>query len=306
MLALNNWYRPLLPLHKVITNEPTDTGDVVTVKPPFWRRDLELPEDLVEEVGRLYGFNQLPVVLPERSGQAVTKNRGLELLHNIRTLLTRVGANELLTYSFVPEQLLKKAGQDPIQAFHIRNAISPELQYYRLSLTPSLLEKVHSNIKAGYDEFVLYEIGKAHSKLHIDAADGLPTEQNLLSLVVAAKDTPSVKKRGAPYYAARAYLDYLAQQLGIELLYIPLPSGVVDSLVSPFEPARSAIVQVKDTHTTLGVIGEFTATLQHASHRFRPAGARLKKGRATRRHRARVPPGPPGSRDRRRGASARA
>jgi phenylalanyl-tRNA synthetase beta subunit len=62
---------------------------------------------------------------------------------------------------------LEKVGQDKTLAFKLNNAISPDLQYYRLSLTPSLLEKIHPNIKAGFNEFALYEINKTHNKNHM-------------------------------------------------------------------------------------------------------------------------------------------
>lgn len=78
--------------------------------------------------------------------------------------MSRAGANEVLTYSFVHEKVMKRAEQDVSQAFQLSNALSPDLQYYRLSVLPSLLDRVHANIKAGHDEFVLYEIGKGHNK----------------------------------------------------------------------------------------------------------------------------------------------
>ena len=66
---------------------------------PFWRTDIELPEDVVEEVGRLYGFDRLPRHLPERSIKPALKNERRELKQRIRQSLSRAGANEVLTYS---------------------------------------------------------------------------------------------------------------------------------------------------------------------------------------------------------------
>lgn len=92
------------------------------------------------------------------------RNAYRDLVRSVRTELARAGANEVLTYSFVHKDVLEKATQDPSDAYALGNALSPDLQYYRLSLTPSLLDKVHANIRAGYDEFALFEIGKSHSK----------------------------------------------------------------------------------------------------------------------------------------------
>src|SRR5690606_31475808 len=128
------------------------------VWPSFWRTDLELPEDIVEEVGRLYGFDKLPRELPYRSTKPAIVNAEHALAQQIRNLLARAGANEVLTYSFVHERTISSADQDSGDAYRLSNALSPDLQYYRLSLTPSLLDKIHANIKAGHDEFSLFEI----------------------------------------------------------------------------------------------------------------------------------------------------
>ena len=122
---------------------------------PFWRTDIELPEDIVEEVGRLYGFDKLPRQLPMRSIKPAPRNPRRQLKQAIRQSLSRAGANEVLTYSFSHERVLKNAEQDPSRAYRLSNALSPDLQYYRTSVLPSLLDKVHANIKAGHDEFML-------------------------------------------------------------------------------------------------------------------------------------------------------
>src|SRR5690606_32350507 len=141
-------------------------GDTLLVTPPFWRMDLEIPEDIVEEVDSVYGYYRLPVHLPVRSDQTTEKNQLLAFKYTLRQNLSQAGANEVLTYSFVHGDLLKKTNNYPeAWTYHIRNAISPDLQYYRPSLMPSLLAKVHPNIKAqaGSDgnQFALFEIGKA-------------------------------------------------------------------------------------------------------------------------------------------------
>ncbi len=111
--------------------------------------------------------------------------------------------------------LLEKAGQDKNLAFKLSNALSPDLQYYRLSLTPSLLDKVHTNIKSGYDEFALFEIGKAHMHGEYDSVEAtVPKEVNALSFVYSAKAPGD----GAAYYEARKYLMTLVATFRVETL----------------------------------------------------------------------------------------
>ena len=220
---------------------------------PFWRTDLELPEDIVEEIGRLYGFDKLPRELPQRSTAPTPKNAQRELAREIRESLSRAGANEVLTYSFVHKNILEHVGQNPDQAFRLGNALSPDLQYYRLSVTPSLLDKVRVNSKAGYDEFALFEIGKAHSKSAISEADGLPVELARVALTYAAK----VAQPGAPYYRAKAMVEYLTASLGLEVIFKPLPADITLVVSAPFEPRRSARVIDVRSGQSLGIVGEY-------------------------------------------------
>jgi phenylalanyl-tRNA synthetase beta chain len=229
-------------------------GDELTVTAPFWRTDIEIPEDVVEEVGRLYGYDHLPLELPRRSITPASKNLLLETKSAIRDALADAGANEVLTYTFVHGNLLQKTGQNPEQAFQVANALSPDLQYYRMSLMPSLLDLVHPNIKAGHDRFALFELNKTHNLLHADDDDGLPTEFEFLGLAVTANDKTA--KAGAAFYEARKYLDYLASRFGLTLEYTPIPEAIDSPVMKPYDHTRSALVGVQGGED-LGVIGEF-------------------------------------------------
>lgn len=224
---------------------------------PFWRTDIAIAEDIVEEVGRLIGYDHLPLDLPLHSLQPAQKNQDLELKKRVRNILAAGGANEVLTYSFVHGDVLTKAGQDPEQAFQLSNALSPDLQYYRVGLTPSLLDKVHSNIKAGFDEFALFEMNKTHNKLHAKEDEGLPKEYKVLSLVFAANAKAAKAYGGAAFYQAKTYLDYLAAQLGLSIVYDPIPKDLPYPNTRPFDRKRSAIVRVAGTSILLGIVGEY-------------------------------------------------
>ena len=122
-------------------------------------------------------------------------------------------------------------------------------------LTPSLLEKVHPNIRAGFKEFAIFEIGKGHNQKMKDK-DKLPIEFQMLSLVFASSQK-STKTNGSPFYQARATLDYLARELGISLEYGPIPAEEPYPVVKPFDHQRSAQVWEGITNTPLGMVGEY-------------------------------------------------
>ena len=245
-------------------------GGDLTVKAPFWRTDIEIPEDVVEEVGRLYGYDRLPLELPRRDISPAPSNETFELRQRVRNALAGFGANEVLTYDFVHADLIGKAGQDVGLAFRLSNALSPDLQYYRLSLTPSLLSLVHSNIKAGYDEFALFEVNTVYGKSERDE-DGLPKGFPRIALTFAAE--PKAAERsyaGAPYYQARYYLEALMGEfaLGGKLAYRPLTGAdlsghkLFEQMSLPFEPKHSAVVY--NGELLVGIIGEYKGVVASA------------------------------------------
>lgn len=216
----------------------------VGYRAPFWRTDIHLPEDVVEEVGRLYGFHYLPQQLPRRSiAPAMVNNRTL-LKEKLRYALSAAGANEVLTYSFVHKNMLEKIGQDTNDAYQLTNAISPDLHYMRPTVLPSLIEKIHANVRAGYSRFALFEIGKGHSKKRGNDDQGVPLEQEYISLAIA----------GGNYYDAKLSLDNIAEKLHIQIEFEPIKNCEI------FEPRRSASVSCEGKF--LGTVGEFQSVVQ--------------------------------------------
>lgn len=242
-------------------NQTLVTEEFITFAVPFWRTDIVDPEDIVEEVGRLYGFDKLPRELPLRHTTPAPKNAELELKQSIRTKLATAGANEVLTYSFVHENVLKNAGQNPEKAFKLSNALSPDLQYYRLSVLPSLLAHVHSNIRAGHDEFLLFELGKGHHKEYVDDQK-LPIEFSRLAGVYTNKS----ESNDAPYYHAKSIIQDLLNDTGVQnVRYQPLSEfdygkhDVLRQLAAPFVENRSAMLWVGEKF--YGIVGEFKQTV---------------------------------------------
>jgi phenylalanyl-tRNA synthetase beta chain len=251
------------------------SGDELSVVAPFWRTDIEIPEDIVEEIGRLHGFDHLPQVLPSRLIIPATENRTFNLKSSVRSTLSSAGANEVLTYTFVHGKLLQNVGQDSESAFELNNALSPDLQYYRMSLTPSLLEKVYPNLRSDYvrsddNEFALFEINKVSNRKDRDQ-EKLPKEYQCLSLVFAADTkTAGRKYQGAAYYAAKKYLTYLLVENRVNATLVPLAdvdkndlpqSEWVNQLVKPFDTDRSAVI-MDELGKIRGIVGEFSGSVK--------------------------------------------
>jgi phenylalanyl-tRNA synthetase beta chain len=225
--------------------------DVIKVRPPYWRADIHISEDLDEEVGRLNGFDTIAKTLPKRDFTAVSPSDFDQVRAKIRKTLVRAGANEVLTYNFVHGDLLKKAGQKPEDSYRIVNSLSPDLQYYRQTLTPSLLNLVHPNVRAGYDEFALFELNKVHRKSLGMNEENVPVENDAAALTLAGK------QKGAAFYQAKKILDYVASSFGLTFLYQPISDEPVTAESAPFEHRRSARVYEKASGECIGIIGEY-------------------------------------------------
>lgn len=226
---------------------------------PFWRNDLHIEEDLIEEVGRLNGYDNIKLQLPKRTFRAVKKAKIDLLQSEIREILVSSGANEILTYTFVHGDLLKKAGQDPKNAYKIVNSISPELQYYRQTLMPSLLSKVNQNIRAGFSEFAIFEMNKITEKTLGLNKESVPFEQKKLAFIYT-------KNKGEnAFFEAKNYADFLFNKIGLKVEFIKFDLSE-SPLSTEFEPKRSALIQVSNPkgEKILGVIGEFKKKIQKA------------------------------------------
>jgi phenylalanyl-tRNA synthetase beta chain len=227
-------------------------GAELKIVAPFWRTDIHIKEDIIEEIGRLLGYDNIAPTLPLHA--TAEKNPMLELKRSIRDLMEKFGANELLTYSFVSEKLLNKVQQKASNSYKIVNSISPELQYVRQSIVPSLLEKAYLNEKLPVEKFAIYEMNKIYRKEWGLDTENVPVEKMSLGLVVAER-----KNNETAFYKAKLYVARLFEELNIRIEYVPLKEAVAEAL--PFEPKR--MVGIYADNLYLGVVGEFRNSVRN-------------------------------------------
>ncbi|MCL2869785.1 phenylalanine--tRNA ligase subunit beta [Candidatus Saccharibacteria bacterium] len=226
----------------------------LVVTAPYWRTDIHIWQDIAEEVGRINGFDNITPALPKRSYMQPQPDKLGDLKAKIRNILASKGANEVLTYSFVDGELLNNAGQDSKNSYRITNAISPELQYVRQSLTPSLLEKLYTNLDDSYSQFTLFEINKVYQKKWGLTDEGVPVEKDKIALALLDSGL------GYPaYYVAKRYADKLFMELGIKVKYTPLTADNATDI--PLQEKRRSKIEEATTGEVLGVIGEYKANV---------------------------------------------
>ncbi|MBB5704734.1 phenylalanine--tRNA ligase subunit beta [Sphingopyxis panaciterrulae] len=138
-----------------------ETGTPWHVAVPSWRRDMDGPADVVEEVARIHGFDAIPSTpLPRTDGVAKPTATAEQLLERrLRRAAAAAGFHEAVTWSFVSEREAAPFGGG---AWSLANPISEELKVMRPSLLPGLLSAAARNVHRGADSIRLFEIGRRY------------------------------------------------------------------------------------------------------------------------------------------------
>ncbi len=222
-----------------------DSPERLLVRPPYWRSDVRLPADVVEEVARIVGYDRLPTTvlsgrLPHR--QPDTKFR---LKERVRDILSGTGLQEAITYPLVSADWLETV-HCPL-GLRLANPVSREQEYLRTSLRPGLLAALATNQKSGADAVRLFEVGRAY----LPWEDGLPLERDTAAAVLWNGNGEALwtgRQAGADFYEAKGLVATLLYRLG---------TSSVDFIPSqePFlHPSWQAAVTVGGR--VVGVIGQ--------------------------------------------------
>jgi phenylalanyl-tRNA synthetase beta chain len=153
------------------------SGDLL-ITVPYWRTDIRLPDDLVEEIARIIGYDEIPTTLLSSQIPEQVPAPLLSLKEQIRDLLVGCGMQEVITYSLVSQATLDKV--DPQRklgpALRVANPMSLEQEYLRTSLRAGLLSTFASNEKHEKDGIKLFEIGR----VYLTRVNDLPEEREML------------------------------------------------------------------------------------------------------------------------------
>lgn len=139
------------------------TRYTLQVTAPWFRPDVTMDQDLVEEVGRIYGYHRLPATLPTGTLPIQSPDERKEFFweRRVKELLRGAGFTETMSYSFVSEPSLQKLGYDPTTHLSVANPLSDEYVYLRQHLSESLLDIVVQN-QNNRDSIALFELAKMY------------------------------------------------------------------------------------------------------------------------------------------------
>ncbi len=155
-----------------------------TVTPPSWRTaDLQIPQDIIEEVARIYGYHNLPSVLMPTPIPNNPPNENFHLEHAIKQWLADWGLTEVYTFSLVSKALAEQSGYSLQEHLRLKNSLTDEWVYLRRSLIPSHFEVISQN--KSQNQISIFEM----SNVYIPSAKhstSLPTEELHLTITTTS------------------------------------------------------------------------------------------------------------------------
>jgi phenylalanyl-tRNA synthetase beta chain len=241
---------------------------VVRVTAPSFRQDVTMLADLCEEVARMYGYDRIPTTMLADELPSQRSNHSLELEEQIRDILVGAGLDEAITYSLTNMASIAKTNPldaEPARYLKLANPITPEREYLRLSILPTLLEALGQNLRE-YERVLLFEIGHVYLP---HAGQVLPDQPRRLAVAMAGMRAPRSWLEGGSepldFFDLKGMLESLLERLHLsdQVRFVPLTddprfhSGRAARLVAePAGKGQKGAPQSPDAAQSLGVLGE--------------------------------------------------
>lgn len=183
------------------------TATLLVTVPTFRaQKDISAEDDIVEEIARIHGYEEIPALLPSLPTKLPIENEERVAKHELRKILSYgLSFDEIMTYSFYSKQDFANCGLAEKGHVQIENYLSEDQTHMRMSLIPNMLKKAYFNSKY-FDEFKLFEIGRTYK----DIGEYFPLEEKFAAGLVVTKN----KKQGdKPFYEAKGTVIEILRQL---------------------------------------------------------------------------------------------
>lgn len=206
--------------------------NLLAVTVPTIRRDISIEEDLIEEVGRIYGYEKLPTRFSILETSFPKENKELVTAKKIRETMKAFGFNETYNYSFMSAEDVKIFEKDKKELIETENPISSNTQYLRPSLVPNILKAIRTNDKK-FEDIKIFEIGNVFSQKE---------EKRDFAAAITGKDS---------FYKIKGIFNFIIKDLEINnVSYVRLDNK------NYWE--RGVVAEIKFGAKKLGYIGEIS------------------------------------------------
>lgn len=243
VLGINLPGQQMVDYFKGLEMEAQLNGDIITVTPPTIRQDLNIEEDYVEEVARMYGYDMLPVTLPRSSNESKISD-SLAMRNTAKAALIGMGVNEFLTYSFVSPKALDKvhvAADSPRrQMVKLINPLGEDTSVMRTMILPNMMEVLSTNFSRKAEAVSGFELGNTFYNTG-KGEDGLPEERFALCVACYGKDET--------FFTLKGKIQELMTILGVKNLEF-----TADKEDPSFHPGRCAKMYSGETY--IGTMGQ--------------------------------------------------
>ncbi|HET7711071.1 MAG TPA: phenylalanine--tRNA ligase subunit beta, partial [Thermoanaerobaculia bacterium] len=201
-----------LELFKRLELNPELAADGLRVSVPTFRGDLHEEADLVEEVLRFYGLNNVPAALPRLTTGDIRRNAVHEAEDEVRRFLASCALSEAITYAFIrADSNASFTDEEPVR---ITNSLSENTAVMRLSLLPGLLEAVAFNRSYGSRDGGLFEVGRTYHR----SADGVVERSRAAFVLFGATAAHwGDPRRPLDFFDAKGIIERLASRFHVEL-----------------------------------------------------------------------------------------
>lgn len=227
--------------------------DVITVQVPSRRKDITIKEDLIEEVARIYGYDDIPSTLPVfekvTSGQLTDRQYKTRM---VKEVLEGAGLDQAITYSLVSKEDATAFAMQQRQTIDLLMPMSEAHASLRQSLLPHLIEAASYNVARKNKDAKLFEIGNV---FFANGEGELPDQVEYLSGILTGDYVVNQwqgKKETVDFYLAKGVVDRVSEKLNLEFSY---RRADIDGL----HPGRTAEILLENK--VVGFIGELHPTL---------------------------------------------
>tara|TARA_B110000438_G_scaffold126843_1_gene123327 strand:+ start:2108 stop:4153 length:2046 start_codon:yes stop_codon:yes gene_type:complete len=183
------------------------------VKAPPYRFDINDECDLIEEIARIYGYNNIKECIENEPNEFINESNRLRNKNNLFNIFTGVGYSEVINYSFV-SPIMNDLNQNNIgQSMDLQNPLSIEMSVMRNSLLPGLINNLMHNLKRQHKNIRLFEVGKIFS----GTKNKTNEDEKISGLIYGSrnKEQWGYSSQAVDYYDMKGHLEILFESLGI-------------------------------------------------------------------------------------------
>lgn len=237
----------MLDILKRLKFDVEAANGVLIIDAPTRRQDIKIEEDIVEEIARLYGYDEIPTTLPA-SNVPGRLSSYQAARRTVRNHLEGIGLYQAVTYSLTSAALSQKFALQAEDTTRLLMPMSEERSTLRQSLIPHLLEAAAYNVARSQDDVALYEIGSVFLG---QTAEELPREVEHVAAVVTGKWVDHAwqgEKKAVDFFVLKGIIESLFEKLGLteRVTYV---AAQMDGL----HPGRTAAVMLDGEQ--VGIIG---------------------------------------------------